>query len=186
MEAKMTNKPNKSWKVKLTAILILLVIFGGLGFSIFRHLSVWYDTHEIEFNEVVKVEFNTPITIKEREVEVKEIVKVINAIPNPVDLKTDTEKYIYEKFGLQDYKVAIAVARAESGLREDAININSNNTIDVGIFQINQVHFKKEGCSLKELATYKGNIDCAYKIFQASGWNPWVAFTNGSFINKLK
>jgi len=132
------------------------------------------------------VTFKTPIEVKEREVEVREIVKVIGEIPNPVDLKTDTEKYIYEVFGIEDYKVAIAIARAESGLREDAININTNSTIDLGIFQINSIHFKKEFCTLKDVVTMKGNVDCAYEIYKASGWSPWVAFSSGAFTSKLK
>lgn len=172
-------------KVKLLAGLLVLILIVGLVTAGLKAINSWFETHRFQFNKPVVVTFNPPIEIKEREVETREIVKVIGEVPHPADLKTETEKYIYEKFGIEDYKIAIAVARSESGLREDAININTNGTIDVGIFQINSVHFKKEFCTLKEVATMEGNVDCAYEIYKASGWSPWVAFKNGAFITKL-
>ena len=36
------------------------------------------------------------------------------------------------------------------------------------------------------VSTIKGNVDCAYKIYQSSGWSPWVAFKNGNFKDKLE
>jgi len=162
------------------------IILAGLVVAILKAITGWYDTHTIEFKQPVEVVFNKPIQVQERKVEVKEIVQVMESIPHPSDLKTDTELYIYEVFGIENYKIAIAIARAESGLREDAININTNDTIDVGVFQINQVHFKKEGCSLKEISDMKGNVDCAFQIYEASGWNPWVAYNSGSFTAHIK
>jgi len=172
--------------IKVILGLCLVILALGLLIAIFKAISGWFDKHEVKFNQVVQIEVQSPVSIIERQVEVNQIVQVINQIPNPVDLQTDTEKYIYEKFGIENYKLAIAIFRSESGLREDAININTNGTIDVGVAQINSVHFKKPGCSLKEVATYKGNIDCAYSIYQASGWTPWTVFKTGAFIDKLK
>lgn len=175
-------------RIKRLLILLTLafIITLGITYAILRAVNRWFDRYELVFNKPVSVTIKRPIEIKERQVEVKEIVRVINEIPHPADLKTDTEKYIYEVFGIEDYKVAIAVFRAESGLREDAINVNTNGSVDVGVAQINSVHFKKEGCSLKEVATMKGNIDCAYKIYKASGWSPWVVFQKGTFLSNLK
>ena len=96
------------------------------------------------------------------------------------------EKYICDKWGIADCKIALAVAKAESGMREQAFNINTNNTVDIGIFQINSIHFNKEGCSLKEITDAYKNVDCAYQIYKASGWNAWSAFNNSSFKNNLK
>jgi hypothetical protein len=181
----MITKLSSNWKVRTGIWVFLGILIIGLTFATLKAISSWFDAHEIRFNKVIQVQTQWPITIVERQVAITQIVQVMNQIPNPVDLKTDTEKYIYERFGLSDFKLAIAIARAESGLREDAININTNNTIDVGIFQINSIHFKKAGCSLKEVATMKGNVDCAYQIYKASGWSPWVAFSTGAFIDKL-
>lgn len=174
------------WKTYLLGAIGLVIISAGLAYSILRSVNTWYSTHELVFNKPVTVEFKKPIEIKEREIEVKEIVKVIGEIPHPEDLKTDVEKYIYEVFGMENYKVAIAIAKSESGLREDAIGVNSNGSVDIGIFQINSVHYKKAECQLKDIVTIKGNVDCAYKIYQDSGWNPWVVFQTGAFTAKLK
>lgn len=173
------------WRIKFVALLGLFIIAVGFMYATLRRVNAWYAGHELVFNKVVSIEFKKPIEIKKREVEIKQIVQVINEIPNPVDLKTDTEKYIYEIFGIENYKVAIAIARAESGLREDAININTNDTVDIGIFQINSIHYKKAECQLKDIVTYKGNVDCAYKIYKASGWTPWTVFNTGAFTAKL-
>ena len=162
------------------------IIALGLASAILKSFFAWTDTHKVRWFKVVQIQLHKPFEIHDREIQTKEIIKVIGEIPNPVDLETDTEKYIYEVFGIEDYKIAIAIAKSESGLREGAFNINSNGTIDVGIFQINSVHFNKEFCTLKDVSTIKGNIDCAYELYKASGWNPWVVFSNGTFINKLE
>jgi hypothetical protein len=175
-----------SLKVKLFALLGILIMGAWLGYQVTKGVNEWFDKHELVFNQVLRVEVKAPIQIKDRQVQINQVVNVINQVPEPKDLNTDIEKYIYQVFGIENYKLAIAIFKAESGLREDAININTNNTIDIGVAQINSIHFKKEGCSLKEVSNYKGNIDCAYKLFQASGFGPWVAFNNSSFISKLK
>ena len=110
-------------------------------------------------------------------------MKVVLNYPDAID--TPLKKYICDKFGVYDCKTALAVASAESGLREQAVHINNNNTIDVGIFQINSIHFKQEGCSLKEIIDQYKNVDCAYGIWKVQGWNPWVAFINGNYLGKL-
>ena len=182
---RMKYKVHFGTKTKIGAFVGVFILAVGLGYQGVKKINAWFDTHELVFNQVVNLELKRPIEIREREVEIKQIIQVINEIPHPEDLKTDTEKYIYEVFGIENYKIAIALARAESGLREEAIGFNVGS-VDIGVFQINSVHFKKEGCSLKEVSTMKGNIDCAYKIYQASGWNPWVAFKNGNFTNFVK
>lgn len=90
------------------------------------------------------------------------------------------EQYICDKFGT-DCKTALAVSWAENGTRQcDRVNINSNKTLDVGVFQINSVHMKK-GFTLSDLADCKKNVDIAFGIFKVQGWTPWVAYKNGSY-----
>jgi hypothetical protein len=98
---------------------------------------------------------------------------------------SEVEKMIYEEFGPADYKVARAVAKAESGLREQAFGINTNNTIDVGVFQINSIHFGQKGCSFKEVLDARSNIKCAHEIQKASGWTAWSVFNSGVFAFAL-
>ena len=81
----------------------------------------------------------------------------------------------------KECKMALAISRAENGTRQcDRINVNNNKSVDVGLFQVNSIHFKK-GYTLKDLADCDTNIKIAYEIYKSSGWHPWVAFKNGSY-----
>ena len=89
-----------------------------------------------------------------------------------------------QKFDNTNCRMAIAIMKAESNGDNTAFNTNTNGTIDVGLFQINSVHFNTEGCSLQEVTTVDGNIDCAYSIFKKSGWSAWSSFNSGA-VNKF-
>jgi len=184
----MRFKANKgiNRKTKVAGILtILLFVFVGL-FQLGIKIAEWFDTHKIIKQQVIQLQVQAPLRIETREPQVVEIVKTIENIPAGKDLETDVEKYIYEVFGPEDYKIAIAIAKAESGLGEHKINAyNTNGTVDIGVFQINSIHYNKPECSLDKIVTMKGNVDCAYTLYKASGWNPWVVFQNGSFKSKL-
>lgn len=82
-----------------------------------------------------------------------------------------------------DCKTAIAVAKAESGMRCNATNTNKNNSVDSGIYQINSIHKAKyQG---KDIFDCEVNIEIAYQIYKAQGWNPWVAYLNKSYLKHL-
>ncbi len=164
-------------------ILILLPITLIVFVFIIIKVNSWFDSHYFNFNQPVKVAFLPPVEVKVRKLQVIEY-KVILEYPEEID--TPIEKYICDKFGVYDCKTALAVSKAENGTRQpDRFNINTNGTIDVGIFQINSIHFKKEGCSLAEIVDAEKNVDCAYKIFKDSGWSAWVGFKNGNYLNNL-
>lgn len=81
---------------------------------------------------------------------------------------------IGEELGFSNSQIltAIRIAKAESGLRTDAINKNSNGTFDIGIFQINDVHSKR--ISRTDRFDYEKNIKFAYKLRTEQGnWNAW-------------
>lgn len=100
---------------------------------------------------------------------------LINSQPNP-----EVAKYICTKFGKEECRLAIAVARAENGLMKcDRYGINTNNSIDVGVYQINSIHFKR--FPLKDMVDCFKNVDAGYKLWTEQGWNPWVAYLNGSY-----
>ena len=160
-------------------LIISLIVLGGL-FYLFTLINAWFNTHYFEFKAPVAVNFYQPIAIRKR---LPLIQRIVLQYPNEID--TPIKKYICDIFGTYDCKTALAIVDAESGFREEAIHINTNNTIDVGLFQINSVHFKQEGCSLKEVVDQYKNVDCAYSIFKASGWTPWTTFNNNSYLNNL-
>lgn len=163
--------------------LLAIVIFTPAVIMGFLRANDWYSRHYFEPQSPLVFEIRNPLPIKQKE-EPKVVEKPL-ILDYPEEIDTDLEKYICDRFGVYECKTALAVAKAESGLREDAININTNNTIDLGVFQINSVHFNKPECSLKLIVSQYGNTDCAYKIWQDSGWGVWVAHSNGAYLAKL-
>jgi len=87
-----------------------------------------------------------------------------------LSLRIDIENYIRNKFG-KDGERALKIAKCESGLRVDAVGINTNKTYDRGIFQLNSIHSKiTNKCAFDS----KCNIDAAYNIYLKQGFRPWV------------
>jgi hypothetical protein len=84
---------------------------------------------------------------------------------------------IISRYFPEDPKMAIAIAKAESGLRAEAVNENSNGTRDAGLFQVNDIH----GHSIEERLDLENNVKIARAIYEKSGWYPWVAYTTGEY-----
>lgn len=190
------TKLSSNWKVRTIVWGFIGILIIGLTFGILKAISSWFDGHEIKFNQVFNLQVQSPITIKERDIKTKEIVTILEKIPAPEDLTSDPEKLIYKYFGIEHYRMAIAVSRCE-GLNHpaDGFNVNTNGSIDVGYMRVNSVHFKTPGCSLLEVATPEGNISCGYKIWdRADGvegngkgsFEPWVGYTNGCALTKYE
>jgi hypothetical protein len=72
------------------------------------------------------------------------------------------------------------IAQMESGLNPKALNYNTNNTVDVGLFQINSIWFKKCNTDIAVLYDEKENSRCAYMVYKNQGFSAWVTY------NKLK
>ena len=81
--------------------------------------------------------------------------------------------YIREVFGDQADNAFKVLACENHGLNPDAVGHNSNNTIDVGIFQVNSVHGVPEGY----LKDWRTNVDVAHQIYLDSGWGAWSCVT---------
>jgi len=175
-------KKLKRWKKIVLLGLAIVIVLTLAVFYLTKTLNAWFDHHYLQFNKTLTVELAWPVEAKEREYPTEELARILEEIPAPEDLKSDEEKAIYEVFGLEDYRFAIAIARAESGLRRGAFNRSSD---DVGLFQINWVHWSpdspsyKEECDLSLISTLEGNARCAYRLFTDSGWGPWVVYTKG-------
>lgn len=185
---------NKSYKIRLYVI-FSVILFIVVSFSVFftiKKIADWFNDNEVIFNKVINIDVQKPISIKKREKTIN-IVEVAQVVDNLPKAQTPIEQYICDKWGVTECKLAIAVARAE-GLKydkegnviPDAYNVNKNGTFDLGVFQINSVHFKKDMCHLKDMVDPYKNVDCAYEIYQDSGWNAWSAFKNGSYAQYLK
>lgn len=133
----------------------------------------------VKTNRVVEIQPRVKtLVVSERTEKVAEIV----AGEDDKDLAT----YICEKWGVVECKTALAVAKAESGMRCDAYNANTNGSVDLSVFQLNTIHLAKGGeWTLANMANCRKNVDLAYEVWQAQGWSPWVAYRNGSWLAKL-
>jgi hypothetical protein len=99
----------------------------------------------------------------------------------PAKLTTEQEEiiaFIKQTFG-KDADEAIQIARCESGLRPNAVNHNTDSaqTIDYGLFQINNHWQEIDNTSF--LFDYKINTLMAKKIFDNRGgnWSAWACAT---------
>jgi hypothetical protein len=99
-------------------------------------------------------------------------------MPSPTPTKS-VEERICQKFK-ENCQEAIAVAKAESGLRCNAMS----PTNDHGLFQINAIHFPKfKG---KDPYDCDANIEVAYEIYKRQGFYPWTVYRTGSYKRFLK
>lgn len=102
----------------------------------------------------------------------------------PTPVTTGPQSYVIEKihqvFG-DDAEIAIAVAKAENTTMQH--DRWSYSGCCVGIFQIHTVH--KEKFNGRPMHDVDANIEVAYEIFQAQGWSPWEAYTNGAYLKHL-
>jgi hypothetical protein len=151
-----------------------IFLFFTLTSAIYA-LNEFFSTHELIFQRIVSIDFQSPIRVVER---VKPAPEIIRVFPNtPL---TPTQQYICDKFGT-DCKMALAVAKAENATWQcDRFGINKNGTLDWGLFQINTIHLKN--VDLKSLLDCEANVDFAYKLFKAQGWQPWVAYTSKAYL----
>ena len=66
----------------------------------------------------------------------------------------------------KDWKVGVAIAKCESGLRAEATNDNKNSTRDFGYFQVNSVH-------KIDASDPVANAAFAKILYDEQGLNPW-------------
>jgi hypothetical protein len=93
----------------------------------------------------------------------------------------DNNIRIIKKVWKKDWRVGVAIATCESGLRSTAYNgSNKNGTWDAGLFQINKIH----GWEKDELFDPVANAGIAYSKFVDQGTQPWYS-SKHCWINKL-
>ena len=157
--------------------LIFTLLAAALGAYGSYAIASYFDTHRWEFRSPVQ----TPVVVTVR----TEAAALAETIPLWQQLNlTGIEKQICQRFGT-DCKMAMAISKAENGSRTcELIHKNKNGSVDVGLFQINTVHFDKY--SQRQLTDCSTNLDAAYELYLEQGWNPWVAYLNGSYKKFLK
>lgn len=168
------EKPkSKLWyKIKLGAFLTSIATILFIIIAITVQLVQWHNHWQLQLQNFILI---TPRT------------QALHPLIKHAEAKAPdtTEGYICYVFG-KDCPMALAISQAENGTRQcDRFGINTNNTIDVGIFQINSVHITKDW-TLKDLTDCHKNIDYAKQIFDQSGWIAWSTYNNGSYKQFLQ
>lgn len=82
---------------------------------------------------------------------------------------TRTLKVIYQaaKRYNVDAQALLKIAFLESSFNADARRVNKNDTVDVGMFQVNSVHWSTT-CKAFDVFTLKGNALCAAKLLSVA------------------
>lgn len=114
----------------------------------------------------------TIIQINEPAKEADCYVMATYPIPQAFSVTAEIERV----FGA-DAQTALAVMKAESNGKPNAIHKNTNNTIDAGLFMINDVH----GLSMEYRLNPKKNIAFAKQLYDRKGWTPWVVWQTGAY-----
>lgn len=174
----------------LVSVLAFLYVITSLlvKYNEWSHLHKWQKPYEFSFKTRSIVADREPLQVLSPFA--KEIVE-----EQTLEGLTDHETYICEKFPITECKIALAVSKAENSKRDpEAWNYNSNGTLDIGLFQVNQVNWKTCQMTMKDLLDPYKNVDCAYQIWDRTdgvegnnkgSFSPWVQFNNGVFISNL-
>jgi hypothetical protein len=68
------------------------------------------------------------------------------------------------------------IAYEESKLKLNATHINDNETIDYGLFQINEVWLDRCNETEKSLLKQHNNIKCALTVLEEQGFKAWSTY----------
>jgi hypothetical protein len=109
--------------------------------------------------------------LQSQDVRVREEMATL-AVYSSKPSKEEISAYIKQVFGKHSDE-ALAVARCESGVSADHININKDGSMDFSTFQINSTHARRFGSWFK--ANWMENVRVAKVLFDEQGWNPWLA-----------
>ena len=176
-------KKNRALKITAITIFLILLLVGSFYF-VLKQINAYFDTHTLTFNQVLKVQFKEPMTVNKREM--LKPVTIIKVLDYPDEIDTPIEKYICDKFGAYDCKVALAIVKAESNFNDQAFNANTNGSVDLGCWQINFPTHLNTISPIEALDCYKAT-DWAFNKYKRDGnFGAWVAFTNNSFTNHLE
>lgn len=182
-------KPTKATVSQIVNYVLALAFGLLLLATLINKIALWTQHNKIMFQfpvvvrKMVWVEKIGEPQILSPLAEMQNETAEVNSYPEGVD--TDIEKYICDKWGIADCKMALAIAKAESGIRCDAIGINKNGTADIGVFQLNTVHMNKGGdWTLANMADCYKNVDLAYELYEQQGYKPWVVYNNGWVLAK--
>lgn len=198
----------------MTSRFVLVALIGGLAVSLLPYTASAQQTQstklvfEIKNFETVtipEITDNTDLGKEPENIKPVEapapiletpVPKPKNYIPPKVEgdervymQEPEIREYICPKMGQKNCNIFIAVLIAENGTHEctrDNRGLNRNGSIDVGLAQINWNPKNNSPYSIEQLQDCKFNLDIALKKYEARGFQPWYAYTKGSYKKFLK
>jgi hypothetical protein len=151
---------------------ILCLIIGATSTIIYYEGKDLYDWIRVGLSytnriEIVKAEASE-VEPQEGEVVSQDTGSLVKVPVEPT--RGDIEGLIALYFG-DEADNAIKIVECESSMNPLAVNNkNTNGSIDCGLFQINSIH----GYDCEELKDVEFNVKIAKKLYDKSGWQPWV------------
>lgn len=168
----LNKKGTNGHKLKVKTITILGITLKA---------KVWRDVLIIASTAAVIAAIGYKMRLYERKIDVLSSgYKVYAQVPEreyvepPLADETTQEASIrvIKKVWRGDWKVGVAIAKCESGLRPNAFNgHNTNGTWDAGLFQVNTIH----GIDKETLFNAYANAGYAYAIYNEQGVQPWYS-----------
>lgn len=86
--------------------------------------------------------------------------------------------------------MAMAIMQAENTSCDPSIDnagMNSDGSVDYGLFQVNSIHADMVGGNLESLRTPAVNVKIAYSLsHDGTNWSAWSTYKNGKYLRYLK
>lgn len=141
-------------------------------------LLILIPSHIVESGKIQVEEVKEEVVTVKKDVTRKTVVQ-----KRPI--RSEIEELICQAFG-DECDMAIAIARAESGLRPDAVGDTALSYMvdgveygkSYGLYQIRHLEGRPDPSILLDPVK---NVEYAKKLYERSGWYPWSVFTNKSY-----
>lgn len=156
-------------KNKICLFLLNILIWGTVISTLESLIEPRIVTIEVAHADATMV--TAGVEVKQPGVSVIETNGTVSEEPQSSSSQPDIEKMIREAFP-NDAENMLYIANAESRMKADAININSNGSKDCGLFQVNSIH----GYDCEWLKDPKNNIEAAKVVYSKQGKKAWVTW----------
>ena len=137
----------------------------------------YVETRDAMIPEIEAVE-EVPEPIKFEE------LSVVNKTTEEAEETTESIEDRIKRIFPEDWELATAIFKAESGLNPDAKGDTNTAYPSIGIAQIRML--PSRGLNEADLYDPEYNLNYARQLKDHSGWFPWSAYKNGSYRKYIK
>lgn len=97
----------------------------------------------------------------------------VESSPTPPIGSKEWIRVEWEKAGAK-WEEVYAIMQCESNWNNNLFGVNTNGSIDLGIYMINSVHIKSGKITLKNATDPIESTYWAINLYKEQGWAPWV------------